>query len=117
MNKISYKFENWPDGPINLMSYVPLIFEKASFSLCHQRNSFSFDQIFLKLSDKEDMDEISDKIENWPDRLINPIVTSPGLLKKPLIDYVISITCSVLIGSKKFLKLADKVTWMKSLIS
>ena len=27
---------------------------------CYVHNSFSFDRIFLKLADKEDMDEISD---------------------------------------------------------
>ena len=44
---------------------------------CHHYNSFSFDQMFLKLTNKVDMDEISVKFENWPDRIINLRVTSP----------------------------------------
>ena len=32
---------------------------------------FSFDQIFLKLADKLDMDKILDEVENWPDQIIN----------------------------------------------
>ena len=57
---------------------------------CHHHNSFSFDCIFLKLAEKADMDEISKKFENWLDRNINLLVTSPWLLKKPLFDIVIS---------------------------
>ena len=33
--------------------------------------SFSFDVRFLKLADKADMDEISNKFKNWPDMIIN----------------------------------------------
>ena len=46
---------------IELHSFIA---EKASVWLCHQHNSFSFDQIFLKLADKVDMDEFLDKSEN-----------------------------------------------------
>ena len=38
-----------------------------SVLLCHQYNTFSFDQIFLKLADKVDMDEILDEFKNWQD--------------------------------------------------
>ena len=34
---------------------------------CHHHNFFSFDWMFQKLTGKGDMDEISDKFENWPD--------------------------------------------------
>ena len=54
--------------------------------------------MFLKLADKVDMDEISDKFKNWPDQFIDFRVTSPSLLKKLLFDFVISITHSVLMG-------------------
>ena len=37
---------------------------------CHHHNSFSFDQMFLKLADKVDMDEILNKFENWPEWII-----------------------------------------------
>ena len=46
-------------------------------NVCHHYNSFSFDRMFLKLTDKLGMDEISDKFETWPDRIINLRVTSP----------------------------------------
>ena len=55
--------------------------------------------MLLKLTDKMDMDEISNKFENWPDRIINNGDTLPWLLKKPLFDFFISITHSVLIRS------------------
>ena len=45
----------------------------------------------MKLGDNDDMDEISDKFENWPDPNVNPRVTSPCLLKKFLFDFVISL--------------------------
>ena len=60
-------------------------------------NSEDPDQI--KLADKVDMDKISDELENWPDQIINLRVLSSGLLKKPLFDFVVSTTLSVLIGS------------------
>ena len=44
-----------------------------------------------------DMVEISDNFKDWPDLIFNLRVTSPGLLKKPLFDFVITITPSVLI--------------------
>ena len=66
MAEFSDKFENWPDRIINVKSYIPLIPEKASACLCHQHNSFSFARMFLKLADKVEMDEISNKFENWP---------------------------------------------------
>ena len=62
--------------------------------------------MFLKLADKVDMDEISNKFENWPDRIVNLRVTSPWLLKKPLFDFVFSMSFSF---DRMFLKLADKV--------
>ena len=48
--------------------------------------------MFLKLADKVDMEEILNKLENWPDRIINLRDTSPWLVKKRLFDFVISIT-------------------------
>ena len=44
---------------------------------CHHHNSFSFDQMFLKLADKMGMDEILNRLENWPDQIIYLRVTSP----------------------------------------
>ena len=41
----------------------PLIAEKASVWHCHQHNSFSFGQFFLKSADKVDRDEFSDKFK------------------------------------------------------
>ena len=55
--------------------------------------------MFLKLADKMVIDEIFDKFENWQDRIINPSVTFPWLLKMPLFDCVISIRHSVLMGT------------------
>ena len=43
---------------------------------CHHNNSHSFDRLFLKLADKMNMDTISNKFENWPDRIIDLRVTS-----------------------------------------
>ena len=45
------------------------------------------------------MDKVSNECENWPDQIINLRVTFPGLLKKSLFDFVISITHSGLTGS------------------
>ena len=89
-----------------------LIAEKVCAWLCHQQNSFSFDQIFLKLADKVDMDRISDKFKTWPDCIIYLRVTSPWLLKKLIFDFIISITSSILIGSSWNLQI--RWTWMKS---
>ena len=58
------------------------------------------------------MDEMLDKFENWPDRIINLRVSSSLLLKKPLFDFVISITYLVLIRSSGNLHI--RLTWMKS---
>ena len=82
-----------------ILELLPLDCWKASVWLCHQHNSFNFDRIILTLADKMDMDEIWDEFENWPNRIIYVRVTSPWLLKKPLFDFVISISHSVLIGS------------------
>ena len=60
----------------NLRASSHLI-EKASVSFCHQYNSFSFDRIFLKLADKVEKNGISDKFENWLERIISLRVTSP----------------------------------------
>ena len=68
IDKISDKFENLPDWII-YFSYFPLIAEKAFAWLC-QHNSFSFDQIFMKLADKMDLDEPSDELKNWPIQII-----------------------------------------------
>ena len=62
---------------------------------CHKHNLFSFDWMIIVLADKVDMNDISDKFENWPDPIINLRVTLPSLPKKPLIDFVITITSSV----------------------
>ena len=71
--------------------------------------------------------EISNLLENWPDRIINLRVTSPWLLKKPLIGFVITITHLVLIDfvitithsvyTRSFWILLIRWTWMKSRIS
>ena len=91
MNEFWNEFENWP---------IPLINEQSLFDFCHQHNSLYFDQIFLKLADKVDMNDISHEFENLLDWIISLRVTSPlSLKKKPLFDFVISITHSVLIGS------------------
>ena len=46
-------------------------------NVCHHHNSFSFNQMFLKLADKVDMDEISIKFENWSDRIVNLRIMFP----------------------------------------
>ena len=46
-------------------------------NVCHHHSSFSFDLMFLKLSDKVDMDEISEKFEKRPDPVMNLSVISP----------------------------------------
>ena len=111
MDEILDEFENWPDQIMD-QSYVSDCCkgQLASVWLCHQRNLFSFARIFLKLADQVDMDEISDKLKNWPDWIIDLRVTSPWLLKKHLFDFVISITHSVLIGSSWNLQIRE--TWM-----
>ena len=38
--------------------------------------------MFQKLADKVDMDEISDKLKNWPDLIINLKVMSPLIAEK-----------------------------------
>ena len=95
-----------------ILSYIPLIAEKASVWLCHQRNLFSFDLIFLKPADMVDMDKISNNFINWLDQIISLRVMSPWLLKKPLFDFVISITNPVLVRSSWNLQI--RWTWMKS---
>ena len=60
--------------------------------------------MFLKLSDKVDMDEISEKFEKRPDQVMNLSVISPWLLKKLLFDLIISVALSF---DQIFLKLAD----------
>ena len=60
--------------------------------------------MFLELAGKMDMDEISNKFENWPDQIIILTVNSPWLLKKPLFDFANSFSFDQI-----FLKLADKV--------
>ena len=51
-----------------------MIAEKASVCFCHQHKSFNFNQIFLKLADKVDMNQILTKLKKkkkkkWPDRI------------------------------------------------
>ena len=80
MDEFSDEFEmSLKPGKIGsfLLELHPLIAEKGFVLLCHQYNSFSFDKLFLKLADKEDMVEISDEFENWPDQIIINRVTSP----------------------------------------
>ena len=77
----SHMFKNWLNRIIE--SYTSLIAEKASVWLCHQyKIKFWLD--LPKFADKRNMDEISDKFENWPDWIINLWVASPWLLKMPL---------------------------------
>ena len=40
-----------------------MIAEKASVCFCHQHKSFNFNQIFLKLADKVDMNQILTKLK------------------------------------------------------
>ena len=84
MHEILDEVENWLDWII-ILSYIPLIAEKASVRLCYWHNAFTFDQLFLKFADKVGMDDISDKFETWPDWSIR--IMSSGLLKKPLFDF------------------------------
>ena len=52
-----------------------MIAEKASVLLCYQHYSFNFDGIYLKLADKVDMDDISNRFETWTGRIINLRIT------------------------------------------
>ena len=97
MDEISNELKKLARSDHHSKSYVPLIAEKNKLCLTYQRNSFSFDRIFLKLTDTADMAEIADR--NWPDRIINLRVTSSRLLKTPLFDIGTRITHSVLMGS------------------
>ena len=54
-------FENWPDKII-YFRVASLDLKKPLFD-CHHHNLFSFDQIFLKLADKVDIDGISDELK------------------------------------------------------
>ena len=60
MDTISNNFENCPDRNITLRIMSPLIAEKTTDFTLHQHKSFSFNQIFLKLSDKVHMNKLSD---------------------------------------------------------
>ena len=77
MDKISDKFEKRPDPIVNSKVSSPWLLKKASVWIYHRYNSFSFDQMFLKRGDNVDINEICDKFENWPDRMINLRVASP----------------------------------------
>ena len=44
--------------------------KKSLYLTFLQLNSFSFDQIILKLADKVDMDEVLDKFDDCPDQII-----------------------------------------------
>ena len=83
---------------------------KSPVWLCYQHYLFSFNRIFLKLADKVDMDEVWDVCEKWPDKIILLRILSLWLF-----DFVLSITCSVLVGSS--LNLQIRWTWMKSWMS
>ena len=65
MDEISHELENWPDRIINLRVRSPCLQKKPLFDFVINI-TFSFDQMFLKLADKMDMDEISHELENWP---------------------------------------------------
>ena len=94
MDKISDKFENWPDRIMNLTVTSPWLLKKPKFNFVIRVTH----SVLIGCSwnaDKVDMDKISDKFENWPDRIINLRVAFPWLLKKPLFDFVISISQSV----------------------
>ena len=56
---------------------------------CHHHNSRSFNWMFLKLADKEDMDKIS---TNWSDRLIN--FSYVPLIAEKAADFIIGVTRS-----------------------
>ena len=76
MDEISDKFGNWPDRIINLRVTSPWLLKKPLFGFVISM-SFRFNHIFLKLADKVDINEIWEKIENWPDRNIDLRVTPP----------------------------------------
>ena len=62
MDEVSKEFENWPDQIINLRVTPSSYLKKPLFDFDIYVTS-CFDQLFLKLADKVDMDEISDKFE------------------------------------------------------
>ena len=62
IDKILDQFENWPDRIIYFRVKFPGLLKKKA-SVCHYHNLFSFDQIYLKLADKVDMDGISDELK------------------------------------------------------
>ena len=97
-----------------VLEFIPFIAEQASVWLCHQHNSIGFDQMFLKLPEQVDMDEILEEFENWPDQIMDLRVMSLIAVKAswPLFDFVISVTCSVLLESSWNLQI--RWTWMKS---
>ena len=99
-------------GTLILELHPPWLLKKKKFDIVISK---THDQIFLKFACKVDMDEISDKFWIWPDWLINLRVTFPWVLKKPLFDFVITVTYSVLIRSSWNLQI--RWTWMESQMS
>ena len=75
MDTISDKFENWPDRIINLRVTFTGLLKKPLFDFDISINH-CFQQIYLKLADMVDMNEISNYFENWPDRIISLRVAS-----------------------------------------
>ena len=67
--------------------------------------------MYLKLVDNVDKDKMSDKFKNLPDGIINRVM-SLRLLKKPLFDFITSITHSVLIRSDSWRSLkTGQILW------
>ena len=68
---------------------------------------FSFDWMFLKYADKVDSEKISESFRNWSDRIINPGVTYPWLLKRASV--LLCHQNNSVSFDRFFLTLADKV--------
>ena len=66
-------------------SCVPLIVKNGHNQRFEQRSFIIFCWIFMKLVDINDMDKISEKFENGPDRINSSSVLSPWLSKWPLL--------------------------------
>ena len=97
INDISFSWKSNKSFACYGNNQVPQTYNKKMLVIIV--HPFSFDQMFLELADKVDMDEISNKFEKWPDQIINLRVMTRLLLKKPLFDFVISVTHLGLIGS------------------
>ena len=97
MPLVRYQWKPWllwhPQGPTDLQ------WETA----CHHHNSFSFDQMFLKLADKGGHGWIPVEFETWPDRIIchrvkpldcwESLFLSPDFSRRGLLKWVCLSVC------------------------